>query len=171
MVSAYLHRKHRTLKYMTPFDADKPENHSKVMAAHLQYYSKIASKRKLPKHKIGDVVRINRDPFDKFKRSYKMQFMPEQFKIIEILTRLPIPMYKIQSLDNDEIIESAYYAEELQPIRGDSYKVHVLERRINKGKLQLYVQWFGFGPEWNEWIDAKSAVQNGVEFLDTGLAE
>lgn len=159
LLYSYNHRGHRTLKYMTPAEAEEDENQDKVLAAHNEHYAAIASKRKEPKYKVGERVLVKNLPSNRFHRSYQRSFRHEQFEIVEVNTRMPIPMYILKSLDKNDIVKGGFYAEELQPVKGDVFKINVLKRRTYKGKKQLFVSWVGFDDTHNCWIDADSVTQ------------
>jgi transposase InsO family protein len=159
LVRAYNSRGHRTLKYMSPIDADEEKNQDKILDAHNERYSKVASQRKKPKYQVGERVLVKSLPTNRFHRGYERSFREEQFEIVEVKKRMPIPMYILKSLDKGDIIEGGFYAEELQPVKGDVFKMEVLRRRNYRGKQQLFVRWIGFDDTHNQWIDADSVTQ------------
>lgn len=134
LVNSYNTRGHSTLQYMTPEEAEKPENSGKVLCALNIYYSKAVSKRQEPKFSLGQTVKISIQK-DKMSRGYKETTKDELFKIIDINKRLPIPMYTLQSLNDKEIIEGGFYANEIQPIYGNVYKINeVLKSEHARGR-------------------------------------
>lgn len=142
---------------MSPSDAELPQNQASVLAAHNAHYAKIAGKRKKPKFKVGERVLIKSLPTNRFHRSYEKSFRDEQFEVEEVRTRMPIPMYILRSLDDGELISGGFYAEELQRVRGDVYKVEqVLRERRRRGRRELFVKWVGYGEEHNSWIPAEN---------------
>jgi len=159
LLQTYNLRQHRTIK-MTPEDAELPERQALVLGAHNAHYTKIAGKRKKPKYAVGERVLIKSLPSNRFHRGYQQSFKPEQFEIAEVHTRMPIPMYILKSLNDNELISGGFYAEELQVIKGDVFKVEaVLEERKRGGKRQLLVKWVGFDSSHNSWIDAGDVVR------------
>jgi hypothetical protein len=159
LIRAYNSRGHRTLNYMSPLEAEEEENQAKVLDAHNEKFAKIAGKRKVPKYQVGERVLVKNLPTNRFHRGYQRSFRDEQFEIVEVKTRMPIPMYILKSLDKGDIIEGGFYAEELQPVKGDVFKIEVLKRRKYRGKQQLFVRWIGFDDTHNQWIDAESVTQ------------
>jgi transposase InsO family protein len=162
LVKTYNERGHRTLEGMTPLEADRPENESRVQEIFHEKYEKMARNRKKPKFKIGDLVRIKTDPkkITSSARAYAEQFHGEYFNIMRINRTLPIPMYYLRSTDNGDLIEGGFYAEELQKISGDVYKIErVLEERTENGRRELKVKWKYFGEDWNEWIPAENVTR------------
>lgn len=152
-------RKHRTIG-MTPHEAELPENQQRVLAAHNEHYTKIASKRKKAKYSVGERVLVKSLPSNRFHRGYQQSFNTEQFEIVDVKTNMPIPMYILKSLDKDDVIEGGFYAEELQPIKGDVFKVEaVLKKRKYRGRKQIFVKWVGFDDTHNQWIDETDVVE------------
>ena len=98
-------------------------------------------------------------PANRFHRGYQPSFRNEQFETVEVRTRMPIPMYILKSLNDGEVILGGFYAEELQVIKGDVFKMDVLKRRTLKGRKQIFVRWVGFDDSHNQWID-EEAVTN-----------
>jgi co-chaperonin GroES (HSP10) len=160
LLHTYNNRKHRSLKWMTPHEAEQEENQARVLAAHNEHYAKIASKRKKPKYKVGERVLIKSLPSNRFHRGYHQSFRLEQFEIIEVKTNMPIPMYILQSLNQGDVISGAFYAEELQPVKGDVFKIQVLKERKYRGKKQLLVKWIGWDDSHNRWINEEDVVHD-----------
>ena len=158
LLEIYNERGHRTLKYMSPNDAEKKENQEHVFQCLFDHYTQVYEKKKKPRYKVGDHVRV------KIKktimtRGYHERFGREQFEIIQVNTRMPIPQYIIKSLDSNEIQKGGFYDNELQLIEGDVYKVEkVLKKRTYRGKKQLFVKWLDFNDSHNQWIAASDVT-------------
>jgi hypothetical protein len=167
LMHTYNTRKHNTIK-MTPHDAEKPENQQRLLAVHNERYTKIGAKRKKPKYSVGTRVLVKNLPENRFHRGYHQSFRLEQFEIVEVNTRMPIPMYKLKSLNKNDVIEGGFYAEELQEIKGDVFKVEkVLKKRKYRGKTQLFVRWVGFDQTHDSWIDEEDVVERFREGEET----
>ena len=76
---------------MSPAEAELPGRTYRIRRKQELHYSKI--KRKKPKYKIGQTVRISIMK-GKFDRGFTPQFKEEIFKIKSISTRLPKPTYE-----------------------------------------------------------------------------
>ncbi len=155
LVETYNTRGHRTLENMTPNEADDPENEGRVQQIFHARYEKLGRKRREPKFRIGQLVRLKTLPkkISSSAHSYAEQFHGEYFRIVRINRTLPIPLYYLRSLDTEEHISGGFYANELQPQRGDVYIIEkVLKRRTRRGRREILVKWMFFGPRWNEWI-------------------
>lgn len=155
LVHAYNNRKHRTLKYITPTEAELEANKTWVLNAHNERFSKIVEKQKNPKYEIGQKVRIKKLNH-RFQRGYHERFLREHFEIIQIMRKMPIPMYVIRSLNTHDIIRGAFYAEELQPISGDVFKIEkvIKKRKLKTGEEELFVKWQGYNDTHNSWVKA-----------------
>ncbi len=159
LLAAYNSRGHRTLQYMTPDEAEKPENAAKVLCALNQYYSKALTQRKKPIFKSGQSVRV-KNLGGRMSRGYQERFNQEYYKIIEVLERMPIPMYRLQSMNNNEIIKGNFYSNELQPVNGEVFKIdRILKERTRGKKKEVLVKWKAFDDSHNSWEPA-SAVRD-----------
>lgn len=161
IVRTYNKRIHSTIK-MSPEEGDRPENEQNVRAILHQKYEKISRQRRAPKLKLGAMVRVKTEPkkISSSSRSYAEQFKGEYFKIMRINMSLPIPLYYLKSMDDGELIEGGFYANELQQVRGDVFKIESqLRERRRRGRREVFVKWKYFGPQWNEWIPADSIVR------------
>ena len=159
LIYVYNMRGHRSLKFMSPRDAERDVNQQAVLNALNERYTKIGKQRKNPKYDVGQRVRINKLG-GRFARGYHERFSQELFEIVEVLTRMPIPMYILKSLNDNQIIKGGFYDEELQPVEGDVFKIEkVLKERTVRGQRQLFVKWIGFDNTHNSWIDATNVTR------------
>jgi transposase InsO family protein len=161
LVATYNGRGHRTLKNMSPDEADKPENEGRVQEIFHDRYEKLAKKKAnvKPRLKIDALVRVKTDSsrISSSRRAYAEQFHGEFYRIIRINRTMPVPMYHLRALDDGEFIDGGFYAEELQPVEGDLWKIEsVLDERTRRGKKEIKVKWKYFGDRWNEWIPASN---------------
>lgn len=160
LMETYNNRGHRTLKGMTPADADKVENEDEVHGIHMERYRERREKaekrqgnRPLP-FKVDDVVRIKTQPkkISSSSRAYAEQFHGEYFRIIRINQEQAVPLYYLRSLDDGELIEGGFYANELQKQSYDVFKVErILAQRVRRGQRQVLVRWKYFSPRHDSW--------------------
>jgi hypothetical protein len=166
LLATYNNRGHRTLKFMSPNEAEQEENKNFVISALNEYYSKIVALKVREKFKVGDFVRLYKYP-TKFTRGYHERFTRELFEIVKVNRRMPIPTYSVKSCDTNDVIKGSFYNNELQKVSGDVFKVEkVLKRRTVSGQRQLYVKWLDFGNHHNSWInegDVEEVFENNVE--------
>lgn len=149
IVYSYNNTVHRTIK-TTPALAELQENHLQVRDYLMDFYNR---KRKKPKFKVGDVVVIEKERTI-FRRGYHQLFNPELFVIDEVHTRMPIPLYRLWSLEKDDEILGTFYANELNKIGNPRKVEEILDRRIKDGIQEIKVKWKGFHENFNSWIPA-----------------
>ena len=110
---------------------------------------------KIPKFKIGDLVRISlkrRNLFDK--PSGNVKWSEELFKIHSI-NKSNVIIYKIEDL-NDEIVKGIFYEKELQKIKNTS-EVYIIEKIIRKNKY--FVKWRNYSNDFNSWVDKEDMIK------------
>lgn len=156
LVDTYNKRGHRSLDYMSPDEADRPESEARVQRITEARFEKV--KRKKPEYRVGDIVRLKLESPGGRRlwygnRAYAKQFSDELYKIAEVNTRLPIPLYFIRSWSKDVPGKRGYYAGELQPVRGELFKVERIVRwRGEAPNRQALVKWTNFDAGHNRWI-------------------
>ena len=88
----YLNRKHRTIG-ISPMEGDKEENEDKLRQPYLKRYIKSNLKKKKPKFKVGDTVRIWGER-GQFHCGYMEDFT-------RVLRNLPFPRYIIRECNGE----------------------------------------------------------------------
>ena len=137
---------------MKPIQVNK--NNEKYIKENIYTYNKTS---KIPKFKIGDLIRISlkrRNIFDK--SSGNIKWTEELFKIYSI-NRSNVITYKIKDL-NDEIIKGIFYERELQKTRNTS-EDYIIEKIIRKNKNKYLVKWRGYSNDFNCWVDKDDVVK------------
>ena len=150
LIKIYNNRYHSTIK-MKPIQVNK--NNEQYIKENIYTYDKTS---KIPRYKIGDLVRISlkrRDIFDK--PSSNIQWSEELFKIYSINTSNVIT-YKIKDLNN-EIIDGIFYEKELQLIKNTG--VYIIEKIIRKIKNKYLVKWRNYSSDFNTWIDKNDIIE------------
>ena len=151
LIKIYNNRYYSTIK-MKPIDVNK--NNEKYIKENIYTYDKTA---KIPRFKIGDLVRISlkrRPIFDK--PSSNVKWSEELFKIHSI-NKSDVITYKIKDL-NDNIIDGIFYEKELQKTKNTS-QVYVIEKIIRKNKDKYLVKWRGYSNDFNSWIDKDDIIK------------
>ena len=151
LIKIYNNRYHSTIK-MKPVEVNK--SNEKYIKENIYTYDKTS---KIPKFKIGDLVRISlkrRPVFDK--ASSNIKWSEELFKIHSI-NKSNVITYKIKDL-NDEIIEGIYYEKELQKTKNTS-EVYIIEKIIRKNKNKYFVKWRGYSDDFNSWVDKDDIIK------------
>ena len=150
---------HRTLK-MTPEDARKPENFTRVLS--LQQFSEEKNKHQTPKYKVGDKVRISiLKP--SFTKGAKANWSEEIFEVYKIDTGTQPITYRLKDLVG-ETVEGGFYTEQLQKTDQEIYRIdRVLRKRTRKdGTQEFFVRWCGYPRKFNQWLPATDVLKSGV---------
>ena len=151
LTKTYNNRYHSTIK-MAPIEVNK--NNEKYIKGNIYSYDKTT---KIPRYKIGDLVRISlkrRKLFDK--PSSNIKWSEELFKI-HLIDRSNVITYKIKDL-NGEIIDGIFYQQELQKTKNTSV-IYIIERIIRKNKNKYLVIKRNYSNDFNSWIDKDDVVK------------
>ncbi len=164
LVKTYNTRSHRGLANNPPSQAVKDEN--------IHYFRRVEQNRIAPivernykysrnakkKFKVGQVVRIKKWK-NAFARGYKQTFSNIYYRVHRILETLPTVTFELQNMHDNEVILGGFYAEELQLVKGDIYKVEkIIKSRRRKGVLEHFVKWLDFDSSHNSWVKASDIV-------------
>lgn len=160
IVETYNKRPHRTLKGLSPEQADSARFYGQALQALNAHYQKARDKAKTPKYQIGDMVRVSKLK-TKFARGYHEQWKRELFTIHDINTKMPIPMFIIKSMNTNEIVKGGFYSSELVKIgKTDVYKIErILRHRRRNGKMEYFVRWEGFDAQHDSWVSEEDVTQ------------
>lgn len=116
-------------------------------------YRKHLTNNSIPKHKVGDLVRITREKY-LFSKGYETNFSLEIFEIYNILERDPI-RYKIKDLGGEEI-GGSFYEQEIQKVlisKNTKYKIDKIIKYRGAGvSRQALVHWLGYPEKFATWI-------------------
>ena len=153
----YLNRRHRTIK-MSPIQAEMDKNQIALTRTHKLRYIKMEQKRRKPKFKIGDSVRISLNR-SKFKRGYFQSFSTEVWYVENVMTNLPFARYIVKDA-NGEVLNCVLNENELvRYIPNDVYQVEKIIKKRKKGKkTQFFVKWLHHNEKFNSWIDEADIV-------------
>ena len=151
----YLNRVHTTTG-MSPLKAELDSSQEKLTQVYNRRYSKI--KRRKPRFKVGDQVRIARQK-TKFTRAYNEHFTQESFIISKVLVNQPIPRYQLKDRLGNLIIGTFFENEitKYQPKQEKLYNIEqILQKRKNPvtKKMQYLVKWENYDKIHNSWVDA-----------------
>ena len=122
ILEGYNNARHNTTSLSPNVAWSDKSTHPQIREKLQDYYDKF--KKKKPVFKIGDIVRIKLLQKSSFVKGYDVQNNQEYFEIHEVLTNLPIPMYRIRSLENPEegVIRGNFYAFELTKTSNDAIR-------------------------------------------------
>ncbi|XP_071033089.1 uncharacterized protein [Parasteatoda tepidariorum] len=133
---------------MEPASVNK-QNMKQVL--HNLYGTPTKEKPKIPKLKIGDLVRISKKKLH-FEKRYEQNWSVELFKIYEIVPRSPVA-YKLKDLVDEEIKGTFYEAELQKVIDSGFYPVEkVLKKRKRRGLTEYFVKFLGYPEKFNTWV-------------------
>ena len=150
----YLNRKHRTIG-MSPLEAEKEKNQTSLRKLYYEKYMKFDKKKKKNKFKVGDSVRIWKAR-GTFHLGYMEDFSIEHFTIVEVLTNLPVPRYKLKDYNGEEIIGSFFEDELVTYNPGDFYESEVIKKRKTKRGVEYLVHYIGYPSSMDEWVKASN---------------
>ena len=146
LVNQYNHSFHSSIR-MTPAEASKPKNERKVFAN--LFGDALYAKRKKPKFKVGDKVRISKFKRKVFDKGFTPNWTEEICVVNEILNTNPLT-YKLVDLLGEKITGSFYEAE-LQKTNQNIFRIEEVIDRDQKNKKAL-VKWKGYPDKFNSWI-------------------
>ena len=112
IVKTYNTRKHRMTK-LSPENGEKLENSLHIQQMHENYYNKVKPTNVI-KFKVNDRVQIVKTK-PKFGRGYDKKTPKEIYKIVKIIRKFPRVLYKIETLDGEEVIGN-FYQEQLTKV-------------------------------------------------------
>ena len=151
----YNSTKHRSIG-MTPTDARKPSNYQQVFKN--LYLKKVKARKKEPKYKVGDKVRISIKK-DIFEKGFTINWSDKIYTITEVLNTLP-PTYKIK--DDRVEIKGTFYEQELQKTRENTFRIEkVLRWKKQDGIRIARVKWKGYDSSYNSWVPETSITNYG----------
>ena len=149
LLDSYNSRDHRMLGGLSPEEAELDENASKVSMENEKYLCKF--KKRKPKYKNNTLVRIKSEK-NTFHKGYRPTFNDEIFKIVQVKTNLPIPLYTLGSLDDEEVLVGNFYQFQITPVKQNEHRIEkVLKKNKKSGKS--FVKWEGYPDRFNNWIE------------------
>jgi transposase InsO family protein len=164
LVDSYNNTYHKSIK-MTPAEVTE-ETEGEVLK---NLYGKAWAankKRKKPKFKEGDFVRLSKLK-GIFEKGYTGNFTEEIFIVDKVkLSSVPQIMYKVKDWSG-ELLEGSFYDKEMQLVaKGleDFWKVEkIVAEEVVKGKKMSLVKWEGFPESMNSWIADANMIDIGTE--------
>ena len=162
LIREYNHSRHRSIG-MSPEDATKPENYSKV-------FDHLYPKRGEPRYQaragarslqIGDKVRISIHK-RLFEKGATANWSEEIFEIYDVEALKPT-VYRIKDLAGEEI-DGIFYREQLQKTDQSIYRIdRIARKRPRTG--EVLVKWSGYPDKFNSWIPETDVLHSGRDII------
>jgi hypothetical protein len=154
LIISYNKTYHRNI-IMAPFEVYK-ENESDVWRS---MYGLVNDEIIKFKFNVGDKVRISKNK-NIFEKVYTPNWTEEVFIITARMARVP-PVYQVKDLNDTDM--GVFYVKELQSVKmkdDEEYRIEkILKKRKRKGKLEYFVRWLGYTPEFDSWVSAGGIKQ------------
>lgn len=153
IVDAYNNSYHRTIK-MTPNEVN--ERNILQVYENIKDSCKVPAKKKRPKLKVGDHVRISKYK-NVFAKGYEANFSEEIFVIKAIVKRDPI-VYKLVDLLGEDLT-GTFYENEVVKVKYEKAPLKVIEAVIKERRIgrttQYLVKWRNWPAKFNSWVSSK----------------
>ncbi|MCG8048995.1 MAG: DDE-type integrase/transposase/recombinase [Candidatus Thiodiazotropha endolucinida] len=160
IVYSYNHTRHRSLG-KAPASINKVNEGESRLQQYLLRQNGIKSKKRSSKKtlrrykfKLGQTVRLShvRSLFD---REYSQKWTGEIFKVKTRFRRDGIPVYTLESWD-EESVDGTFYEPEMQAVVVDaSTEYHIqaiLKKRVRKKRKEVLVRWLHWPKKYDSWI-------------------
>lgn len=146
LVDSYNNSVHRTIG-TTPIEAEKIENELFVREKLSNFYFKRGTKNQKKQDLfLNDVVRVAKLKAT-FQRSYSHAQKTELFIVTGVNKSLPIPMYRLKSLEQDDDIEGGFYSTELTKVSCLPMKV------LSSQDSQMFVEITNVDRKFKTWLN------------------
>ena len=152
LLQTYNSRPHRMLGGLSPKEVEADPNNALVASENEKYLSKFKKKR--AKYKKGTLVRIKSEKVT-FHKGYRPTFKTEIFKIVQVKDNLPVALYTLGSLDDQEILIGNFYQFQLTPVKQTQHRIQQVLKRDKKNQ-RSFVRWEGYPERFNSWVEDSS---------------
>lgn len=152
IVTKYNSMRHRSIK-MAPADVRGKRKESLALKTLYDAPSTKKMKKKTPKFKLGDHVRISKKKAE-FEKGYTPSWSTEIFKVVRVKRTVP-PTYILEDSEKKPIA-GGFYEEELQLTKYPN--VFLIERVLRRDGDRAYVKWLGFDSRHNSWVNTANFV-------------
>ena len=159
LIDSYNNSYHRSIK-TTPASVSK-KNETDVWMN--QYSSSVKKSTKLPKFRVGDVVRIPKRKTI-FSKGYIEKWTDEEFTIRDINTKYSPHLYTLADSTTGEAIRGSFYEQELQLVNNPTklYRIEKILRTKTDPKTNIkhaLVKWKGYtDPSWIDYNTVQSII-------------
>jgi transposase InsO family protein len=163
VVSSYNDTYHKSIK-MSPAAVNEKTEGQVLRTLYGQEWmsadgDKLPTINKLPRHQLGDLVRLSRLK-GVFNKGYIGNWTEEIFVIAKIIHSKPYTLYRVKDWNQEEL-KGSFYEHELQEVDKDLqgfWKIEkIIETKRRGRKLHYFVKWLGYPDSMNSWVtDIKS---------------
>ena len=151
LMTAYNSATHRSLG-VSPIQVTNENEHELWLRQERKGPQRVTQREPMTVFRVGDEVRISisKEPFAK---GYLPNWTEQIYTVSEVLHTEPT-QYKLRDYAREQIKGSFYSAELQRVVPPEHYAIQRIlnQRRVN-GRTEYYVQWRGYGPEFNSWVD------------------
>ena len=144
MVDSYNDTKHSTTRL-----APSEINVMNAESIWRKVYNYRSEKKKKPKFKVGDQVRINKAK-KTFEKGYKPNWTREVFKVSAVYKKT-LPEYKLHDLMDEEIL-GHFFEPELQAVDPQETQIYKVKKILKRKGKESLVTWEGFPDKFQSWI-------------------
>ena len=158
MIDEYNSDFHRTIG-MSPNEAIKPENYSKVFSRQYKPVKTKIDRKKLLE--IGDKVRISLHKRH-FEKGTTANWSEEVFEIVDVMKNYKhVVVYKLKDLADEEI-HGGFYREQLQKTHQEIYRIDrvIRKRKLVDGTQESLVRWSGYPDKFDSWIPSEDVLRS-----------
>jgi hypothetical protein len=151
LMTGYNTATHRSIG-VSPIQVTGENEHELWLRQERRGPQRVTQRQPTTTFRVGDQVRISVVK-ETFAKGYLPNWTEQIYTVSQVLDTEPA-QYKLRDEAN-VLIKGSFYSAELQRVVPPERHAidRVLQRRRVNGRMQYFVQWRGYGPEFNSWVD------------------